>query len=220
MQGPKTTREALLDAAWEELETYGPSKFRIQRVASRAHLTPTAIYTHFTNREGLIAAATARRAEGSIEAWLKPAQDSMPDSPSHAEILLAFRQLLSGTQDPDRRQTRLDVLEEIAFARYSGGADREVSGSWSTMNKEFIGIAAALDELDLLADGITPVIFARFWFSLLFGQVICDLDDTFEVPPEQWVDALMVAGASLLRPDPSEATGKPVDGEEAAHRSS
>jgi len=198
---PVATKEALLQAAWEELETYGPSKFRIQRVATRAGVTPTAIYTNFTNREGLIAAATARRTEGSIAAWLKPAQDSMPTSPTHAEVLVAFRQMLAGTQDPDRRRTRLDVLEEIAVARYSGTVGSDVSGSWATMNKEFIGIATMLEGRNLLADGVTPVIFARFWFSVLFGQVICDLDDTFEVPADQWVDALMTAGAALLRPD-------------------
>jgi hypothetical protein len=96
-------------------------------------------------------------------------------------------------------RVRRSILEAVAVANHNDAARRQVDEYRAKMNDELIEYATQLDRLGLLAEGVTPVIFIRFWFSLLFGQVICELDDSLAVTRQEWVDTLLKAGATLVR---------------------
>ncbi len=50
-------RQALVDAAFELIETRGPTGFTLSEAAKQAGVTPAAVYRHFEGREDLIAEA-------------------------------------------------------------------------------------------------------------------------------------------------------------------
>lgn len=62
-------REAILDAAWEELGEHAWSGFRIDRVAERAGTGKAVIYRRWPNKAALVRAASLRVAAGSGSAW-------------------------------------------------------------------------------------------------------------------------------------------------------
>jgi AcrR family transcriptional regulator len=67
-------RDAILDAAWEELREKGWSGFRIERVAERAGTGKAAIYKRWANRAVLAQAAAHRMAEVSGTTWTATGQ--------------------------------------------------------------------------------------------------------------------------------------------------
>lgn len=76
MNRARNTRELLLDAAADILETDGLAQLNTNAIAERAGVTPPTVYRNFKNKEEVMA-CLARRFTEAEKAWLSDARTSL-----------------------------------------------------------------------------------------------------------------------------------------------
>jgi AcrR family transcriptional regulator len=108
-----TTRERLLQAAIEVIETQGERAVKVRDIAAKANVTEPSIYHFFGDRNGLIEEAHAVRfAQGQTEP-LMMFVDGVTTCRTKTEFLDLVRSTLEAAFDPSvagRRFTRVNVL--------------------------------------------------------------------------------------------------------------
>jgi AcrR family transcriptional regulator len=151
----QVTAARLLDAATDVCAQYGFDGATLAKIASRAGVTPAAIYNHFASREELLYAAGVRR--------LQQVTDVIPnDAGEDAARLIAVAYLR-----PELEQTRR-LLAELHLA---SGRDRRLARLLASWHESW---AEALKAV-LPADDPSPDATVKAFFLLLLG--LCHLDD-------------------------------------------
>jgi AcrR family transcriptional regulator len=172
------TRDRLLDAAAELCAEVGFEAVTVAAVASRAGVTPAAVYNHFTGREDLLYAA-GRVAIDRLGERIVPAGG--PAGGAHA-VVAAFL-------DPAFHSSRRLILE----LHLAGSRHPELAGHLREWHQEFAGLtverAAGRDD--------APAATVKALFLLLLGLChVEDLDgieadpDALAVRLDRLVDAL------------------------------
>jgi AcrR family transcriptional regulator len=149
------SRDALIEVTLAYLATHGEAQLRVGDIARRAGVTTGAIYGHFGNRAGLLAAAYAKRMTEIVTndlAIRRMAEESYASDPAHDPDYVAYaRNILSD----EGRQARLRWLEGVIRAQH----DVHLAALLKPIKRE---------TLDLIADALRQ--------SQQLGYVRDDLD--------------------------------------------
>jgi AcrR family transcriptional regulator len=198
------TRDTILEAASREIERNGMTQFRIKRVASDAQVSVALLYSYFDDREDLIASAIVHRFRqvllGLAETFTRPLRDVSTTD----DLRQAMRVIISEAQVPFRTEARIQRIESMSFARHNPTASVGIAEAKKETASLIVERVRKLEEMGLLADGMTAVAFARIWYALFFGQIELEGEHALAVDAEEWITALSVLAEGAIRLSPSD----------------
>jgi AcrR family transcriptional regulator len=198
------TRDTILEAASREIERNGMTQFRIKRVASDAQVSVALLYSYFDDREDLIASAIVHRFRqvllGLAETFTRP----LSDVSTTDDLRRAMRVIISEAQVPLRTEARIQRIESMSFARHNPTASAGIAEAKKETASRIVERVRKLEEMGLLADGMTAVAFARIWYALFFGQIELEGEHALAVDAEEWITALSVLAEGAIRTAPSD----------------
>ncbi len=196
-----STRDRILEAAANEIETHGLTQFRVKRVALAADISVALLYSYFDDREGLIAAAIVYRYRkvllGNAEAFTAP----LAGVTTPAELRAALKVMIADAQSPERNDARVRRMEGMSFAAHNLSASEGIAAVKDEAGELIERHVQPLAERGLLAEGMTPHAFARIWYALFFGQISFEGEKNLAVTDADWLRALHVIADAMVRPD-------------------
>jgi AcrR family transcriptional regulator len=199
----RMTRDMILEAASREIERNGMTQFRIKRVASDAQVSVALLYSYFDDREDLIASAIVHRFRqvllGLAETFTRPLRDVS----TIGDLRQALRVIISEAQVPLRTEARIQRIESMSFARHNPTASAGIAEAKKETAAMIVERVRPLEEMGLLADGMSAVAFARIWYALFFGQIELEGEHALAVDPDEWITALSVLAEGAIRTAPS-----------------
>jgi AcrR family transcriptional regulator len=194
------TRDEILEASAQEIEKNGLTQYRVKRVASQAGVSAALLYSHFTDREDLIAATIVHRFRqvllGQAEIFVTPLRDVSTTS----ELRQALHVMIVDAQDPARDEQRLRRIEGISFARHNATASEGIARAKEEASARIAETVRPLEEKGLLAPGITGIAFARLWYALFFGQIALEGEHSLSIDNESWLEALNALADAVVAP--------------------
>jgi AcrR family transcriptional regulator len=198
------TRDMILEAASREIERNGMTQFRIKRVASDAQVSVALLYSYFDDREDLIACAIVHRFRqvllGLAETFTRPFRDVSTTD----DLRQAMRVIISEAQVPLRTEARIQRIESMSFARHNPTASAGIAEAKKETASMIVERVRPLQEMGLLADGMSAVAFARIWYALFFGQIELEGEHALAVDADEWITALNVLAEGAIRTSPSD----------------
>ena len=199
MKQPSVRRQRILDAACEEIAEHGPAGLRLKRVASAAGTSLHGIYFYFNDRDGLIAAAVAHRANDTFATYIQSPPDLLFNVTTKQGVLDVLAPFLQDTTSRERRQMRDEIVQAAATSLHNNALAREFSPMREEACGRMVSLAETLANQNLLAPGVTPVTWSRFWLSVLFGQVMYDTVPCLMVDNDEWSDFLLSMAGLMLQ---------------------
>jgi AcrR family transcriptional regulator len=200
----RMTRDMILEAASREIERNGMTQFRIKRVATDAQVSVALLYSYFDDREDLIACAIVHRFRqvllGLAETFTRPLRDVSTTD----DLRQAMRVIISEAQVPLRTEARIQRIESMSFARHNPTASAGIAEAKKETASRIVERVRPLEEMGLLADGMTAVAFARIWYALFFGQIELEGEHALAVDADEWITALSVLAEGAIRTSPSD----------------
>jgi AcrR family transcriptional regulator len=194
----------ILEAASREIERNGMTQFRIKRVASDAQVSVALLYSYFDDREDLIACAIVHRFRqvllGLAETFTRPFRDVSTTD----DLRQAMRVIISEAQVPLRTEARIQRIESMSFARHNPTASAGIAEAKKETASMIVERVRPLQEMGLLADGMSAVAFARIWYALFFGQIELEGEHALAVDADEWITALNVLAEGAIRTSPSD----------------
>jgi AcrR family transcriptional regulator len=200
----RMTRDMILEAASREIERNGMTQFRIKRVATDAQVSVALLYSYFDDREDLIACAIVHRFRqvllGLAETFTRPLRDVSTTD----DLRQAMRVIISEAQVPLRTEARIQRIESMSFARHNPTASAGIAEAKKETASRIVERVRPLEEMGLLADGMSAVAFARIWYALFFGQIELEGEHALAVDADEWITALSVLAEGAIRTSPSD----------------
>jgi AcrR family transcriptional regulator len=176
------SRDALIEVTLSYLATHGEAQLRVGDIARRAGVTTGAIYGHFGNRAGLLAAAYAKRMTEVVAndlAVRRMAEATYTADPAHDPEYIAYaRNILSD----EGREARLRWIEGVIRAQH----DAHLAAMLAPIKRETLDlIANALrqsQQLGFVRDDLDARAIAVVAFATGLGMsVLLDVYDDPEV---------------------------------------
>jgi hypothetical protein len=94
----------------------------------------------------------------------------------------------------------------MSFARHNPTASVGIAEAKKETASLIVERVRKLEEMGLLADGMTAVAFARIWYALFFGQIELEGEHALAVDAEEWITALSVLAEGAIRSVPSDVS--------------
>jgi AcrR family transcriptional regulator len=193
------TRDTILEAASREIERNGMTQFRVKRVASDANISAALLYSYFDDREDLIACAIVHRFRevllGLAETFTHPFETVKTTD----DLRQALRVIIADAQVPARTEARIQRIESMSFARHNPTASLGIAEAKKETATLIMSRVKPLKDMNLLADGISAVAFARIWYALFFGQIELEGEHELSVNADEWFTALTVLADAAIR---------------------
>lgn len=193
------TRDKILEATALEIERNGLTQFRIKRVASEAGISAALLYSYFENREDLIAATMVHRYRqvllGLVEIFTTPLKGVTTTD----GLRTAMEQMIAEAQHQERTEARILRIDGMAFARHNGTASAGMAAARHEASVRIMEHVKPLVELNLLAEGMSGVAFARIWYALFFGQIALEGEHELSINAEDWLTSQYVLANAMIR---------------------
>jgi len=192
-------RDKILEAAAHEIELNGMTQFRVKRVALGAGISVALLYSYFDDREDLIASAIVHRFRevllGLAETFTRPFESVRTTD----GLRQALRVIIADAQVPARTEARIQRIESMSFARHNPTASAGIAEAKKETATLIVNRVKPLEDLNLLAEGMTAVAFARIWYALFFGQIELEGEHALSVNADEWFTALTVLAEAAIR---------------------
>jgi hypothetical protein len=115
-----------------------------------------------------------------------------------------MRVIISEAQVPLRTEARIQRIESMSFARHNPTASAGIAEAKKETASMIVERVRPLQEMGLLADGMSAVAFARIWYALFFGQIELEGEHALAVDADEWITALNVLAEGAIRTSPSD----------------
>lgn len=188
--------EAVLEAAVESLLQNGERGFRIEHIIERTGISRSSLYLHFTDRDGLVEAASAEIFAREVMANIDRTVEAMRTVRSAAEARAIIPPLVDviAQQSESTRWNRIMVM---AASRYRTGLHEKMIAAQTDMNDRLAGELQRWKEEGFLREGIDPHEVASFIQANTLGRVIRDLDDHRD-SMDSWKRLMVVTHLSFI----------------------
>lgn len=200
--GEPKTAEKLLEVTIRLLGEHGESGLRVEEVLSEADASPSSLYHHYGNRDGLIEAARIVMFTRSVASDIEVLRTILDESETGAELLSRILQVNRSVQDPKRaprRRERLAILGSAADRPALWAALSEQQDNLTAVTAELIGDA---QQRGLMRSDLDARAVAYFIQAYTFGRVLSDVSSE-PVDPDEWMRVvdLVVSQWILTEPD-------------------
>jgi hypothetical protein len=137
---------------------------------------------------------------GLAETFTRPFRDVSTTD----DLRQAMRVIISEAQVPLRTEARIQRIESMSFARHNPTASAGIAEAKKETASMIVERVRPLQEMGLLADGMSAVAFARIWYALFFGQIELEGEHALAVDADEWITALNVLAEGAIRTSPSD----------------
>ena len=172
-------RQRIIAAAFDVLQSLGPTRLRVQEVAKRAGVSTTLLYYYFDGKNDLIAAAYAADYESILEADLALLRKMFAEPVQPPDVLASMVDAYQVSfEDTDTRRRRLDAL---AASQHDPTVASAIAPMQRAFTTELRSMVENLQSRGWLA-GVGDVnAFMMAVMALPLGLVFRDLDPSFAV---------------------------------------
>lgn len=202
------TRERLLEAAIDAIETGGEAAVRVDLVAEVAAITKPSLYHFFGDREGLIVAAQAERYRRTLSFGIEAMTEATRRCASVDEFRSLFRIWVSALGAPEGRERRR-VRTEVLGSSVSRPDLRELV---AIEDRRVVDALAALcriaDERGWLDPAVSLEAISAWWWGMVNGRHLVD-DGLLGIDQTEWDRATIAATTALLFGQPDRG-GSPM----------
>jgi len=192
-----SSRERMLEAAIDIIETEGEAGVRVDRIADSAAVAKPSLYHFFKNRDGLIIAAQAERYRRSLLYSLTSVSEMVRACRSRDEFVIVLRNLIRSfglDEGKRRRRVRIQVLGSAA-SRPTLRAEIEAVELQAA--REFETVFGIAQERGWIKTGLHLEVVARWWFGLMLGRYL--IDEVFDDErSDQWTDLTLEALEAVI----------------------
>ena len=200
------TQDRILEASVHELDEHGVTSYRVKRVAERAHVSASLLYTYFEDREALVAESVAARYRRSVVAAAEHFARPLRAVATRDDLRRALFELIDQSQRPDRVHAHRVRLECLAFAQHNARAAAGIEAAKREAGAVVVGAVQPLVDHGLTSPGVDAVGFARLWYALFFGQVsLAGEGHPLAQTAVAWSRSLRALVDVVARPEPSRA---------------
>jgi AcrR family transcriptional regulator len=200
--GPATIRgqataRAMVDAARLQLETRPDSEFRVDEVLASVGASPSSLYHHFGNREGLLEAAWIDWARQNAETDVTAVAAVFAAATDRDAAFDGVVTVVRAAQAPSRTERRLQRLSMIAAAARRPGLRAEISQIETETNRRYRAILDEAQERGLISPEADLEVIPVFMRAITFGRITNELSSE-PVDPAAWDHAMVAVLAQLL----------------------
>jgi len=197
------TRDKILESAAHEIELNGMTQFRVKRVAYDAKISVALLYSYFEDREDLIASAIVHRFREVLLGLAETFTHPLEQVKTSEDLRQALRIIIAEAQVPARTEARIQRIESMSFARHNPTASAGIAEAKKEVAARIVSRVKPLEDMNLLAEGMSAVAFARIWYALFFGQIELEGEHALSVNADEWFLALTVLAEGAIRREPS-----------------
>lgn len=188
--------DAVLEAAVESLLQNGERGFRIEHIIEKTGISRSSLYLHFTDRDGLVEAASIAIFAREVSANIDRTIAAMARVTTVAEARAIIPPLVEAIAlQPE--QTRWNRIMVMAASRYRPSLHERMVAEQTNMNDQFAAELTRWKSLGLLREGIDPHEVASFIQANTIGRVIRDLDGNAD-PTDSWKRLMVMTHLSFI----------------------
>lgn len=179
------TRELLIDTAVDVLGERGIDGFDVSEVLRRAEVTTGALYHHFRDMPELLELAIARRFPVGVLENVAQIRQGFEASETLADFRLVMRQLTELSQDPARRERRVERAHYVALAFSSPSLRALLGEQQRVITAELTEALIVVQQRGWIRRDLDPKAVAVLLQAYTLGRIIDDVSSD-PVDPEAW----------------------------------
>lgn len=179
MESSGSTRQKLIEAAIDIVESEGEGAIRVDQVADRAGFTKPVLYHHFENREDIIVAAHTERYARALRYQLKETKEAAEDCKTAADFSKLMRKWISSFTSSDgemRRRIRIEALGSAVAHEKLHASLIEANRAHTTELGEILKIA---QYRGWLTEKYKAKDMATWWVGLALSRYLAEIDKDF-----------------------------------------
>ena len=167
----------------------GESGFRIETLIERTGISKSSLYTAFGSRDGLIAAALAKRFEQMILDTIGPIQSILGTARSRDDLRTGLRASTEFVADLARTPQRVERSAIIAGTKGRPEYSEWLTEAQTRLSSEFADIIAEAQGRGWVSNRFPARLIANYIQASVLGRVIVGFDSGID-PDEhaQWVE--------------------------------
>lgn len=171
----QATARAMLEAARQQLETRTEQDFRVDEVLSEVGVSPSSLYHHFGNREGLMEATWIDWAQRNADEDVLAIERALERATTPAEAVEGVRRVVRAAQAPERTERRVQRLMVMSAAARRPAVRAEIGRIESRTNTRYREILERARDRGLLRNTADLAVVPVFVRAFTFGRVTNEL---------------------------------------------
>jgi len=180
-----STIDALVEATIRALHEGGEAGFRVEEVLQETGTSKGSLYHHFTNRDGLIEAATLVEFSRQVSQDTEVIRQALGGAESREELLARLDAINEASQSPDRAPARARRLRILGTA-VNRPALREALGvEQSRLTDTITEVIADGQQRGIISGAVDARALGVFIQAYTLGRVLSDIDPR-PVDPAAW----------------------------------
>lgn len=198
MTGIRDTAGAIVTAAKAIIDERGESGLRVTEVAERCGVSPSVLYHHFRDRDGIISAVREAEFVARIEADVATIA-GLAVSPTNAAAIMAL--IVDDMSDPlneQRRQYRHERMQALVAARLNPDLQARLTEAQSRLSSAIVGAIRDAQANGLLEDSVDAKAIAFLFEVIPLGTALATVYGDHLPSTESWRDLLTRLVAALM----------------------
>lgn len=192
-----TTKDRLLEAAVEVIDSKGLGAIRVRDIAAVAGVREPSVYHYFGSRDGLIEAALAARYSRGLMQVVNGLAAAAAKCITREEFIQVIRQVVATIVEPTRAYVRSVRADVLGSAQTRPGVADVVMAAQRESNMGIGDIIKAAQGKGWVRSDIDPLAFAVWYVGMVNGRILLEMDPA-QVNPEHWNDIALDASLHLL----------------------
>jgi AcrR family transcriptional regulator len=187
---PSAAARRLIDATKSLLKSHSPGEITTAMMLEEAGVARNTLYLHFEDHTALLEVALLEVFVGGVKDHLKLLTDSSKKSRTKAEFLKRVIEVISITQDRQRRDFRIARCRLIAHSDRNPRFSSLLKAEQSSINKSYTAFFVDLQRKGWMGNNISPDTAAVLIQALTLGRVIDDVSEE-KISQTAWNNAFM-----------------------------
>lgn len=169
--------ELVLDETIRLLDTVGETGLRIEELLAATNLSKSSLYLHFTDRDGLIAAARARQFEAIVNESVEGIKQLVASTTTREGLRDALHAATVFTQNVSRNSERIKRAAIIAGTVGRPAYAKQLASAQTRLTDALETLIGAARRDGLITPSHPDRTIAMFIQSYTFGRVLSSFDN-------------------------------------------
>jgi len=187
---PSAAARRLIDATKSLLETHAPGEITTTMMLEEAGVARNTLYLHFEDHTALLEVALLEVFVGGVKDHLKLLTDSFRKSRTKPDFLKRVSEVISISQDRQRRDFRIAHCRLIAHSDKNPRFSSLLKAEQSRINESYTAFFVELQRKGWMGNNISPETSAVLIQALTLGRVIDDVSEE-RISQTAWNNASM-----------------------------
>jgi AcrR family transcriptional regulator len=180
--------DQVLDETTRLLDTVGETGLRIEELIAATGVSKSSLYQHFTDRDGLIAAARARQFEEIVNESIEGIKQLMASVTTRESVRNSLHAATVFTQNIARNADRIQRVAIIAGTIGRPTFAKQLTGAQTRLTDALTSLVSTARENGVITPTHPDRTIAMFIQAYTFGRVLSSFDSKRGVKDnEEWV---------------------------------